>query len=166
MWPPTWPRKPRAATGPSELETDFCERYGRHPILFKETLGVLRSLSKIHPLGLVTNGRAKGQNQKIDQAKIREFFSSVKISEEEGIKKPDPEIFRRCLRDLGVAPHEALFVGDHPENDIRSARTCGMRTIWKRNDHFPPPNQVDGIIQSLTEIEPLVKLLKRSNQTG
>lgn len=141
-----------ASIDPTVLEADFLVRYGDRPILFHESLDVLRTLSQIYPLGLVTNGRAKSQNQKIDRSLIREYFTSIKISGEEGVKKPDPELFHRCLRDLGVAPGECLFVGDHPENDIRSAKACGMRTVWRRNRHFSPPEQADGIIDSLSEL--------------
>lgn len=144
---------------PAELEADFRNRYGDYPILFADSLEVLESLGETYPLGLVTNGRVKGQNKKIDRSMIRDYFSSIKISEGEGVKKPNPEIYLRCLRDLGVEPKECLVVGDHPENDICSAKECGMMAIWKRNSHFTPPDQVDGIIHSLSEIQSILNAL-------
>ncbi|OJT09284.1 hypothetical protein TRAPUB_14281 [Trametes pubescens] len=34
------------------------------------------------------------------------------LSEEEGVEKPSPEIFRRAYERLGVAPNETVHVGD------------------------------------------------------
>ncbi|WP_233455196.1 HAD family hydrolase [Paenibacillus elgii] len=44
---------------------------------------------------------------------------------------PDPAIFIRALSKLGVEATEALFAGDHPENDIRASRAVGMKAAWK-----------------------------------
>jgi putative hydrolase of the HAD superfamily len=40
--------------------------------------------------------------------------------------KPDPEVFRRALGQLGFAPEETLFVDDLPEN-VEGARAAGLR---------------------------------------
>ncbi|WP_229782656.1 HAD hydrolase-like protein [Oceanobacillus indicireducens] len=28
-------------------------------------------------------------------------------------------------------PDESIFVGDHPENDVKAAQYVGMKAIWK-----------------------------------
>ena len=43
-----------------------------------------------------------------------------------GVEKPDPAIFRAALDALGVAPAEALYVGDLYEVDVVGARAAGM----------------------------------------
>ncbi len=43
--------------------------------------------------------------------------------------KPHAEAFRALLREVGVAPQEAVFVGDRPRDDIRGAAAIGMRTV-------------------------------------
>jgi len=48
------------------------------------------------------------------------------VSAEFGVRKPDPEVYRRCLGRLGVAPGAALFVDDSAGNVI-GARTAGLR---------------------------------------
>jgi HAD superfamily hydrolase (TIGR01549 family) len=55
-------------------------------------------------------------------------FDVIVISAEEGVAKPDPEIFRRALSRLGVAPHEAIFVDDRGKN-VRGAQQLGMYAI-------------------------------------
>ena len=44
-----------------------------------------------------------------------------------GVEKPDPAIFRAALEALGVAPEEALYVGDLYEVDVVGARAAGHR---------------------------------------
>lgn len=42
--------------------------------------------------------------------------------------KPDPEHIRKAVRELAVAPSQALMVGDHPL-DILSGRNGGLKTV-------------------------------------
>ena len=43
--------------------------------------------------------------------------------------KPHPEAFRALLRELDVAPEEAVFVGDRPRDDVAGAQSAGLRTV-------------------------------------
>lgn len=47
------------------------------------------------------------------------------VSAEFGVRKPDPNAYRRCLVRLGVAPEAVLFVDDSPSN-VDGARTAGL----------------------------------------
>jgi putative hydrolase of the HAD superfamily len=44
-----------------------------------------------------------------------------------GVRKPDPEVYRRCLDRLGVAPEAVLFVDDSEAN-IAGARAAGLHS--------------------------------------
>jgi putative hydrolase of the HAD superfamily len=46
-----------------------------------------------------------------------------------GLSKPDPGIFRLALEALGVAPGDALHVGDTPAADIVGARAAGVTPV-------------------------------------
>jgi HAD superfamily hydrolase (TIGR01509 family) len=46
-----------------------------------------------------------------------------------GARKPDAAIFRLALHQLGVAPHEAAFVGDSYAHDALAALAAGMRAV-------------------------------------
>jgi putative hydrolase of the HAD superfamily len=81
-------------------------------------------------LGVVTNGGVVGQQSKIDRLGIRELLRSVIVSEAVGCKKPDPLIFQLACREVGSAPGECWFVGDHPANDVLGAENIGMRAVW------------------------------------
>jgi epoxide hydrolase-like predicted phosphatase len=66
---------------------------------------------------------------------LDELFDLVVDSCEEGIRKPDPRIFRLALARLGdIAPERAVFLDDAPGN-IAAAHSLGMRTIHVAPDH-------------------------------
>lgn len=70
----------------------------------------------------------------------------------EGLRKPDPAIFLRALTKLGVKAEETLFVGDHPENDIRASRAAGLRAAWKQSTQFSTDVEADVIFEDLKEL--------------
>lgn len=75
------------------------------------------------------------------------------FSGDAGVWKPMPAIFERMLEALEVAPHEAVFVGDNPKEDILGAQNVGMHTIWIRSPEFPLGDvQPDAIIEDQTEL--------------
>ena len=63
-------------------------------------------------------------------ANLPEFkqFASVVLSNEVGLLKPDPAIFRLSLKQLGVAANQALFVDDNEEN-VMGGTAVGLHTI-------------------------------------
>lgn len=55
-------------------------------------------------------------------------FDSVIVSSDTGFLKPEPEIYRISLEQLGVRPSEALFIDDHGEN-VEGARAVGIQAL-------------------------------------
>lgn len=135
-----------------ELFADFKDKYGFEAVLFEGVKNTLEALCQQYSLGIVTNGRARCQNAKLDSLGIRHFFKVVKISEEFGSKKPDPEIFKSCIKDLGSNVDSCICVGDNPDNDLKPAKDLGMKVIWVRNNNFSTPDFVDAIIDSVSNI--------------
>jgi len=95
-----------------------------------EAEAVLRGLSSRYPLALLTNGAGDVQRAKLARTPFAQYFHDVVISVEEGIGKPDPDIFRIAARRLGVDPGEAVMVGDSLARDVAGAKAAGMRAIW------------------------------------
>ncbi|GAF06117.1 2-haloalkanoic acid dehalogenase [Paenibacillus pini JCM 16418] len=93
----------------------------------KEVVTVLR---KKYKTGLITNGKTNIQYGKIDQIGMRNDFDIIIVSEEAGVKKPDPSIFEMACTALDVRSEECIYIGDHPMNDIEGAFRAGMETIW------------------------------------
>ncbi|MFW6051106.1 MAG: HAD family hydrolase [Myxococcota bacterium] len=57
------------------------------------------------------------------------LFEAVVDSSLEGVRKPDPEIFRRALGRLDVRAEQACYAGDLPEVDVEGARAVGMHAV-------------------------------------
>lgn len=107
------------------------------------------------PWGIVSNGAAS-QLDKIRKLALDSRTSCLLISEIVGVRKPAPEIFLAAAKQLGAAPREILFVGDHPTADIGGASGVGMQTAWVRRGRRWPQSASDRppdhIIESLGEL--------------
>lgn len=53
-----------------------------------------------------------------------------------GARKPHPRIFRHTVDQLGVAPEDALFVGDTWTCDVEGPRGAGLQPVYLRRPHF------------------------------
>jgi HAD superfamily hydrolase (TIGR01549 family) len=90
-------------------------------------------------IGLVTNGRTSIQLGKLRRLGWEDRFDAVLVSEAAGCRKPDRAIFERALNELKAKPEEALFVGDHPANDVGGAHGAGIGAVWlRRNQPWLP----------------------------
>ena len=113
-----------------ELYDSFNFDYGKRVVLLPGAVETLREIKRRgYLLGTVTNGVSSLQNSKLDTAGIRELFDVAVVSGDIGIYKPDRRIFDEACRRAGVRNEEALFVGDHPVNDIDGALGAGMQAI-------------------------------------
>ena len=59
---------------------------------------------------------------------LLEYAQVAVFSVEQGVRKPNPEIYRTALRALGVAPGDVVFVGDRVREDVRGPQALGMRS--------------------------------------
>lgn len=57
------------------------------------------------------------------------WLQVVVTSQEVGFNKPQPEIFQEALKQAGVKPSEAIYVGDQHQIDVVGANEAGMRGI-------------------------------------
>ena len=122
--------------------------------LLPGALDLVRGLAKEFPLALITNGIAAVQNKRFAASPITACFRSIVISEEVGIAKPDPRIFRPALEKLGVAAADVLYVGDSVTSDMAAARNAGMDFCWVNPGRVPvPPGYAPvHVITAITEL--------------
>lgn len=65
----------------------------------------------------------------VEMLGLSPYFELVIASLEEGVEKPEPEIFKLALRKLSASPDVSLHVGDQPVDDLQGARQVGMRGL-------------------------------------
>jgi len=145
------------ATIADRLVAHFRTSYDGHCVLTDDVRQTLDELRRRRlKLAVVTNGPSVMQRRKLAALGIEHVFDAIVVSEEEGLCKPDAEIFRRALARCGVAPHEALFVGDHPVADIEGAHRAGITAVWKFVPYWPPVITEAAVIHELSEVLALV----------
>lgn len=90
-----------------------------------------------HKLGLITDGRPNGQNNKIDALGLRDLFDEIIITDDLAGKTGNVERFRKpnslafqIMRDrLNTNYYEMVYVGDNLKKDFQSPKKLGMHSI-------------------------------------
>jgi putative hydrolase of the HAD superfamily len=78
--------------------------------------------------GIVSNSEGK-LTELLERVGLLSHFEVVLDSALEGVRKPDPEIFRRALARMQVAASAALYAGDIPHVDVDGARAAGLDAV-------------------------------------
>ncbi len=81
-------------------------------------------------LGVLTNGDAGQQREKLDRTGLAGRLPTLFASSEAGAAKPDPKIFHYACGRLGREPYEVAYVGDRRETDALAATNAGLLGIW------------------------------------
>lgn len=129
----------------------------------KETLAKLRADG--FKLGIITDGRPRGQRNKIAALGLETMVDKITITDELGgaeFRKPDPKAFELMCKELGVAPDEMMYVGDNPQKDFAIGRT-GIVTVRIVNDGlYNDRDYLDGIApyRTINNIRELRKVME------
>jgi putative hydrolase of the HAD superfamily len=140
------------------IAAEFARRRRERMQLFPDALTCLAAwrASGVR-LGLVTNGDASQQRDKIARHALAAYFDVIVIEGEFGAGKPDAAVYRHALDTLGVRAEDTCMVGDHLDFDVAGAQQLGMHGIWidRLGAGLPAGCVVrpDRIIRALTELE-------------
>jgi putative hydrolase of the HAD superfamily len=141
----------------SQLSDRYVEVSPQQTNLFPHTIETLKDLkSNNYALHIITNGFKEVQFVKLRNSKLIEFFDDILCSEEVGVNKPDPLVFKSALERTKAKSNESMMIGDDFEADILGAEKCGIRAVlFDPHNHFRQNNEVRKI-QSLREVPPIV----------
>ncbi len=82
-------------------------------------------------IGIVANGPTDHQLAKIKKSGLSGLVDAWGISEQVGLRKPNPEIFHHVARLCGADPtHGGWMIGNDLPLDITGAHAAGLQTIW------------------------------------
>ncbi|MFC7784070.1 MULTISPECIES: HAD family hydrolase [unclassified Rossellomorea] len=147
------------------LLEDYISEFKHSCVPFPHLHNMLDELKKKNiKLGMITNGFGQFQMDNILALEIKAYFDEILVSEWEGLKKPDPKIFKRALVRLNLKPHECIFIGDHPEYDVYGAQKVGMKGIWKKDPHLSHAESADGVIDDLMELPEYIDHLNNNRR--
>ncbi|MDX1806853.1 MAG: HAD family hydrolase [Paenisporosarcina sp.] len=141
------------------LLQDYISEFKNNCVPFPNLLIMLEELKRNNiVLGMITNGYGQFQMDNIKALGIENYFETILVSEYEGLKKPDIAMFKRALNQLNVDSNQSVFVGDHPENDVKASQNAGMKSIWKKDIQWDNVD-TDFIVDDLAEIPIIIKKL-------
>ena len=123
-------------------------------VLYEGVPAMLERLAGRFRLAAITNGNAD-----LGQIGLAHHFEVILAASAEIAPKPSPEMFHRCVDELGIGINELLHIGDNALTDVSGARDAGARALWfnRRRERWPetlPPEPA-----SVESIEALVALL-------
>ncbi|MFC6041150.1 HAD family hydrolase [Paenisporosarcina macmurdoensis] len=145
------------------LLQDYINEFKNNCVPFPNLLIMLEELKRNNiVLGMITNGYGQFQMDNIKALGIEDYFEAILVSGWEGLKKPDIQIFKRALNQLNVVSNQSVFVGDHPENDVKASQNAGMKSIWKKDVQWDNVD-ADFIVDDLAEIPIIIKNLNKFN---
>jgi len=111
--------------------------------LNKALVAYIVELKPHYKIGMVSNVGRGWLDDFFAQHNLRHLFDAVILSGEEGMTKPNPEIFELAADRLGVDASECVMIDDIQEN-CAGADVAGMRSI-----HFRSNTQVANDLAAL-----------------
>ncbi|MBP3609203.1 MAG: HAD family hydrolase [Lachnospiraceae bacterium] len=149
LWRPT---EDDRSTGKMTLEEVVemilrkTDRYSEelfHKLIEKRIAAKLECFNHVHPeifplleklkekglrIGLISNCFSE-EAKVIRECALFPYFEAAYLSYEQGVQKPDAEIFFRCMKELDVRPEECLYVGDGGSRELEAASGLGMKAV-------------------------------------
>jgi putative hydrolase of the HAD superfamily len=146
-------------------EIDGASRAYRHAYIDarRAVVGALELLGALRPhgsIGIVSNNVTAEQMAKLAACGLDRLIDAAVISEDAGVTKPDPEIFRIALNRLGARPTDAVMIGDSWEADVVGAHAAGIRAIWFNPLRRPCPDP-SLICAEIESLQPAAEVLQK-----
>jgi putative hydrolase of the HAD superfamily len=141
----------------ANIAQDYGAEHRSNLTLFEDSLQTLECLrtAGFH-LGLITNGPAAMQRDKIDRFGLEPYFDVIVIEGEFGSGKPSEKVFRHALTVTGAAPEAAWHIGDNLYADVGGAKAVGIHGVWIHRDRLEmregAPAIPDRVIGHLPEL--------------
>jgi putative hydrolase of the HAD superfamily len=118
-------------------------------LVFDDVRPTLRALAERgHHMGVISNWDIR-LYRVLEALELSRYFDPILISACEGVAKPDPRLFELGCARAGVAPANAVYVGDHLAIDVEPAERAGLTAylIDRRGRHSGA-----NVLRSLTEL--------------
>jgi putative hydrolase of the HAD superfamily len=114
-------------------------------------------------LGVVSDAPAKEAWLRLTYLNLHHIFDHVVTFEDTGVRKPNPDPFKKILKLLRVEAEESLMVGDWAERDVVGAAKVGMKTVFARyGDVFDTKDS--NADYELNDIAELVEIVMDENK--
>src|SRR5262249_27135707 len=99
--------------------------------LYEDAAWALRYFSEKYPLGLLTDGYAQTQRNKVTALSIADYFQVIVYSDDDGRAcwKPSHVPYQKIMTQAEAAGANCCYIADNPSKDFVTARALGWRTV-------------------------------------
>jgi len=119
--------------------------------LYEDVLPGLLRLQDRMLVGSISNGNAD-----LAAIGLSHHFKVSVAAHQLGVAKPDKAIFLAACAELGVAPEDAVYVGDDVLLDVQGAQRAGLRAVWMNRtgstSHLEHEVVPDAIVRDFGEL--------------
>ena len=138
----------------TKLANRYVDILSQTIFLIDDSLDILEYLYPRYTLLLATNGLSVVQRGRLTKSGLSGYFSSLIISEEIGVSKPNSAFFETGLDKYSYEKDEVLMIGDSLKSDIAGGINFGIQSCW-----FNPKKQENETAHQPTfEISHLMEL--------
>jgi HAD superfamily hydrolase (TIGR01549 family) len=125
---------------------------------------MLSDLSKKYLLALATMGEKHFIGEEIKRSNLQQYFKVSIFGEDVSNSKPDPEIFLKAAKLLGVKPDECIVIEDSARG-IKAGKNAGMPVIARKADHNQSADLslADYVVKDLREISKVISKIANQN---
>jgi HAD superfamily hydrolase (TIGR01549 family) len=141
----------------------IAARYWAYPptAVHADVRPALELLRSRYRLGIVANQPSEVRSA-MHRDGLETFFEIWAVSDDLGVRKPDPRLFEMALEVACSEPDQAVMVGDRLDYDVRPAKAAGMRAVWMLRGEAPDEPtaeqlaEADGAVPSMAELPQLL----------
>lgn len=137
--------------------------------LYPNALDVLTFFKKSYRLAAVSDAQKLWAINELNRTGITDFFETIVISSDLGIKKPSPKMFNEALTAMNLLASEVIFVGNDMFHDIYGAKKLGMKTVFFQSNQGCSKyrdTEADYNIYSLSELPKAVLYIEKKAMTA
>ncbi|PJI09841.1 MULTISPECIES: HAD family hydrolase [Clostridium] len=129
--------------------------------LYDDSRYTLSKLKGKYKLGIITDGLAAVQWNKIKLLNIENFFDKIIVTDDLGkdFSKPSEVPYMKMLEYFNLNAEDSVYIGDNPHKDFIGARKVGMNTVRiirehgdHKNDRLNLDYEADCEIHNLNEL--------------
>ena len=140
----------------NDLGDQYIQKCPLKNHVFPFTFEVLDYLKVKYHLHIITNGFEEVQYVKLKESKLLHYFEQIVTSEQVGVKKPNPEIFRYALVSAFCNPDESIMFGDDLQLDILGAKAIGMHQVYFNPEKIAHQESIDFEISCLSQLQEIL----------
>lgn len=135
---------------PEEIKQNYIDWEKKY--LGEKTLPALKKINeKFGPIGFISDNSLEAKKfylEVFERAGLD--YKGLVVSEEVGVKKPDPEIFREFIDNREEPAEDFVYFGNYVDRD-KAAEEVGMDFVWVA-EHHVFGSETDGV--KIPELKP------------